>query len=142
MGTPFRIRSNINLYKQKLFLQPVVGIVFGYDDDPITNGEISSGSGGSSSSTGYSSEDRQFRQTFANNYLLFETGLSLNYSFSNRFSFFVNASSFHGNKTISKVRVEFEDNTGVMDENTILDNGSCNAISFGLKMNLGKSKSQ
>jgi hypothetical protein len=138
---PIRIKSNIAIIKRKLFLQPSVAYHYGESGEiiqPLT--EFSYGSQGNSS--GYNENVSAFRQVYTNIYDLVEAGLGLNYSIDKRWSVYGNFALLMGQQTISRHNVQYENSNGVSESNTVINNGSYNAFTFGLKMNLGKSKNQ
>jgi hypothetical protein len=136
---PLRLRSNINIFRELFFLQTVVGLHYGYNNGPLEWQEQLYGLGGTQTANFIQSE-LAYHQELNNHYLLFETGLSLKYVLSSRFSFFASASSFKGNRELSKIRVLYGDSDGVTQENTIINKGDYNSIMVGIKMNLGRSE--
>ena len=132
---PLRLKMDIPLIGDKLFIQPVLGYHLGFNTDKLYQSPVSSGGGHSIKGTVETTEFATY-QNFRNNYHVIETGMNINYRLNKRFELSINAATGMGLNEISKLDVTTYSNQGDYSQNSLIDNGSYYSLGFGIKCNL------
>ncbi|MDB4107460.1 hypothetical protein N9595_03235 [Bacteroidia bacterium] len=131
---PLRLKTRLNLLKDKLSLVTSVGYTFAINGDYGSTGSGSSFSSGSSSA-GIDSTRSKHTSTYSlkKSYGLIETGLALEYKFKNSIRLSLAANYMTGLSRVVEADVKYWINDGPEQTGTVFSNGDYYSIFIGLK---------
>jgi hypothetical protein len=131
---PIRLKTSINLLNNKLLISPFTGLKFGHNLDYIKNGGISGSSGGNSDFFGVEFDyEAQENSNLRKNFILLETGITLEYQTKNRFIFGLSTAYNTGFSPIIYQEVIYSKNSGPDHTAYKISNGNYLNITFGIK---------